>query len=132
MTLKILKEILIKMYEHALREKPIECCGYLAGIENKITNIYLMKNMDNSPNHFSFDPKEQFKIVKTMREEGIKPIVVYHSHPETPARMSDEDIRLANDPDIYYGIISLIKQPYEFKIFSVKDKIIKNIDYEII
>lgn len=131
MKLKISKIIIEKTIEHALKENPIECCGYLAGIDNKVLEIYPMKNIDNSSEHFSFDPKEQFKVVKIMREKGFNPVAVYHSHPTTPARMSDEDIKLANDPDIFYGIVSLQKKPYEFKIFSVKDGLVKNIEYEI-
>jgi proteasome lid subunit RPN8/RPN11 len=34
-------------------------------------------------------------------------LAIYHSHPETPARPSDEDIRLALTPDVSYVIISL-------------------------
>ena len=33
---------------------------------------------------------------------------VYHSHPASPARLSQEDVRLANDPQLYYVIISLL------------------------
>ena len=32
---------------------------------------------------------------------------VYHSHPETPARPSAEDIRLALTPNVTYVIVSL-------------------------
>ena len=32
---------------------------------------------------------------------------IYHSHPETPARPSGEDIRLALTPDVSHLIISL-------------------------
>ena len=33
--------------------------------------------------------------------------VIYHSHPETPARPSEEDIRLALTPNVSYIIVSL-------------------------
>ena len=32
---------------------------------------------------------------------------IYHSHPETPARPSAEDIRLGLTPDVSYVIVSL-------------------------
>ena len=34
-------------------------------------------------------------------------IGVYHSNPESPARLSAEDIRLFNDPEPVYIIVSL-------------------------
>jgi proteasome lid subunit RPN8/RPN11 len=65
-----------------------------------------MTNVDHSPEHFSFDPKEQFQAVKRARSLGLELVGVYHSHPATPARMSNEDIRLANDVSLRYLIYS--------------------------
>ena len=42
-----------------------------------------------------------------MRAEGLKPLGNWHSHPETPSRPSEEDKRLANDPNASYLILSL-------------------------
>jgi proteasome lid subunit RPN8/RPN11 len=53
------------------------------------------------------DPKEQFAVVKDLRAKGLSMLAVYHSHPETPARPSEEDIRLALTPDISSVIVSL-------------------------
>jgi proteasome lid subunit RPN8/RPN11 len=35
-------------------------------------------------------------------------LAIYHSHPETPARPSAEDIRLALTPNVVYVIVSLL------------------------
>jgi [CysO sulfur-carrier protein]-S-L-cysteine hydrolase len=92
-------------------ELPNECCGYLGGTRSgsriTIAIRFPMTNMDASPEHFSFDPKEQFAAVKAARTEGLDLVANYHSHPETLARMSDEDIRLANDTSIVYLIHSV-------------------------
>ena len=66
-----------------------------------------MTNVDASAEHFSFDPKEQFAAVKAARAEELDLVANYHSHPETPARMSTEDLRLANDSSIVYLIYSV-------------------------
>ncbi|OHE24774.1 MAG: hypothetical protein A3J94_00325 [Syntrophus sp. RIFOXYC2_FULL_54_9] len=42
-----------------------------------------------------------------MRSQELEMLAVYHSHPETPARLSDEDLRLALTPGISYVIVSL-------------------------
>jgi proteasome lid subunit RPN8/RPN11 len=34
-------------------------------------------------------------------------LAIYHSHPESPARPSEEDIRLALTPGVSYLIVSL-------------------------
>ena len=81
--IKIPKKILNEMMQHAKHEFPNECCGYLAGTENKVSDCYRMTNIDQSPEHFSFDPKEQFEVVKKARKSGNQLLSVYHSHPET-------------------------------------------------
>jgi len=105
----------------AREEMPNECCGYLGGTrsgdEITVVSRYPMTNIDQSPEHFSFDPKEQFAAVKTARERGEVLVANYHSHPETPARMSEEDIRLAHDTSIVYFIYSVADD--RLKAFSV-------------
>ena len=94
--------------DHALEITPIESCGYLAGKDGHVSEYYPMTNVDQSPEHFSFDPKEQFKAVKKARSEGLSLVSVVHSHPESPARLSEEDLRLFNDPDPVYIIVSFL------------------------
>lgn len=96
-----------RIHEQAIREAPNEACGYLRGVAAEARGLIGMTNVDASPEHFSLDPGEQFAALKEARELGEDLLAVYHSHPETPARMSAEDIRLANDPRIIYVIHSL-------------------------
>lgn len=107
MRLIISKDIIDTVFAHAKAALPNEACGYLAGVDSKIEAFYPMTNLDDKPDHFSFDPKEQFAAVKQARNAGLKLLSVYHSHPETPARLSEEDVRLLNDPNTIYTIVSL-------------------------
>ncbi len=129
--IKIKKFIIDEIKEHGLKDAPIEACGYLAGIkrDNIILKSIKMKNVDNSPEHFSFDVKEQFAVMKNLRNEGLEILGVYHTHPITAARMSEEDIRLANDINLIYLIYSLKGNNY--KCFKVtKEKLIIQIEVE--
>ena len=117
--LHINKEVMSAIISHALKELPNEACGYLAGLEGIITKHYELTNIDHSPEHFSFDPAEQFQTVKDARNKGLQIIANYHSHPVTPARPSVEDIRLAYDPNISYVIISLAKPEADVKSFRI-------------
>lgn len=119
-SIRITKEAWNTMVAHARRDAPIEVCGYLGGRDNEIYKVYEMTNVDQSTEHFSFDPREQFDVVKGARKEGLTLIGCYHSHPATPARLSQEDLRLANDPYIIYFIVSLINPEPEIRAFRVK------------
>ena len=105
--LQIPKHIIDKIIAQAIKEAPIEACGILAGKNNIVENIYEMENADQSNDHFMMKPQEQFSVAKNIREAGLDMLAVYHSHPETPARPSDEDIRLALTPGVIYVIASL-------------------------
>lgn len=105
--LKITKEIFKQIKEQGEKEAPLEACGYLAGQGDEAREYIAMTNIDKSEEHFSFNPKEQFAAVKAARLKGFSLVAVCHTHPASPARMSEEDIRLANDPQIRYVILSL-------------------------
>ena len=119
MTIKIPQQIVTEMIEHSKSLAPIEACGYLAGKDQAVTKRFEMTNIDNSPEHFTFDPKEQFQAVKQARQDGLELNCVYHSHPASPARLSQEDIRLFNDPKMIYIIVSLHDGLEDVKAFMV-------------
>jgi proteasome lid subunit RPN8/RPN11 len=119
MSLSLPKSIYKELVAHAQSLAPIESCGYLSGTGTTVTTFYPMTNIDNSPEHFTFDPKEQFKVLKEARNKGEGLIAVYHSHPASPARLSEEDIRLFNDSQMVYIIVSLLLDKPDVKAFKV-------------
>ena len=119
--MKIKKDILTKIIDHAKRGAPLEVCGYLAARDGVIVKHYELTNVDQSEQHFSFDPKEQFATLKDSRREGLEVVAVYHSHPASPARPSAEDIRLAYDSLISYVIVSLANGKDDVKSFNIKN-----------
>ena len=124
--MKMSKEILEIIYKRAEEEAPLEACGYLAGKADLVTTHYKMTNVDQSETHFSFDPREQFEVIKTVRDNGMEIIAAYHSHPESPARPSKEDIRLAYDSSIIYVIVSLENGEKTCGAFTIKDGVVRS------
>lgn len=117
--LQIKKSVYNQLLQHAMKDAPIEACGYLSEKDGVITINYPLTNKDASPEHFSFDPKEQFDTVRKIRAEKMKLAAVYHSHPQTPARPSQEDIRLAFDPNLSYVIVSLANGDSSVRSFRI-------------
>ncbi|MBQ7420644.1 MAG: M67 family metallopeptidase [Prevotella sp.] len=105
----ISEKVINELIEQARKDAPNESCGYLLGADNLVTENYWMENIDHSPEHFSFAPKDQFAALKYARANGLKILANWHSHPASPSRPSQEDLRLANDPTIRYAILSLYK-----------------------
>lgn len=117
--IEISQSVIDAIIAQAKAELPNEACGYLAGKDGKVTKNFALTNIDYSPEHFSFDPAEQFKTIKQARQEGLEILGNYHSHPQSPARPSVEDIKLAYDPDFLYFILSLQNNEPVLRAFNI-------------
>jgi proteasome lid subunit RPN8/RPN11 len=131
--IRIPKAIHEELIAHAREGFPLEICGILGGIANEVSAIYRMTNTDESREHFMMDPKEQFAVVKDLRAKGLTMLANYHSHPESPARPSEEDIRLALTPSVSYLIISLLEpQKPAVRSFKIEQGKVAAEDVEIL
>lgn len=120
--LTISKTVFDELVKVARGAAPLEACGLLAGNGKSVTHFYPLTNVDASPEHFSMIPEEQFAAIKDMRTNGIAMLGIWHSHPETPARMSEEDLRLAFTPDVIYVITSLTEDIPSISGFRVENE----------
>jgi proteasome lid subunit RPN8/RPN11 len=114
------------LLQHAKKNFPEEACGLIAGTEDEdgsrsIKKVYLLTNIDHSREHFSLDPMEQLQAVKDMRKNGYTPLGNWHSHPESPSRPSEEDIRLSYDSNASYMILSLMEEEPVLRSFHVEE-----------
>lgn len=124
MRLVLKKADYTRMLEHALACLPQEACGLLGGRLEEgakiVEKLYPLGNQDQSREHFSISPREHLAAVKDMRAGGLVPLGNFHSHPDTPARPSAEDISLAYDPTASYLILSLAADAPELKSFHIE------------
>lgn len=121
--IKIKKLDWIKIIDYIQSALPNEACGLLAGHNGTVSDIYLIKNVDENPRiHYMLDPQGQFLAMKDMRNKNTDMLAIFHSHPESPAYPSPTDIALACHPETYYIIISLKEreqpEPHAFKIIN--------------
>lgn len=108
----ITEEAYQSILRQSVADAPIESCGYVLGKRQAdgtllITHNYPIENTDHAEEHFSMDPREQFAAIKYARTNGLLVVGNWHSHPASPSRPSEEDKRLALDPNILYLIMSL-------------------------
>ena len=114
------QNIIDELIAQAQKDAPDESCGYLLGTaDGNVTENYWMENIDHSSEHFSFAPKDQFAALRYAREHGLKILANWHSHPSSPSRPSQEDLRLANDPTIRYAILSLLDGEPKLNSFKI-------------
>ena len=125
-----------ELVAYATEHLPEEACGLLAGKEKDggftVEKIYYLENIDHSTDHFTLDPKDQMLAIKDMRSLDLKPLGNWHSHPESPSRPSEEDIRLAFDSNASYMILSLMAANPVLNSFHIEDKNVEKEDLRII
>ena len=138
--LQMPQAIFDRMLAQAKQAVPLEACGILAGRLPSgdegggcVEKFYEMTNADKSAVHFTMVPEEQFKVARDIRACGLEMMAVYHSHPATPARFSQEDMRLAVTPGVMYMILSLAEASAPvLKAFSVEDGAANEVQIKIV
>jgi proteasome lid subunit RPN8/RPN11 len=108
------------MVAQALKERPNECCGLLAGRLGpagsvpagdiplaQVVRRYPLVNAAHSPREYLSDDRSMLEAVKGMRVLGLEVLAVYHSHPTTDPVPSRTDLERNYWPGVVCFIISL-------------------------
>src|SRR4030066_550819 len=133
MQLVIPRHLLDEIILHCREIYPNEACGILAGKGRVVQKVYKMTNIENSSVSYMMEPREQFTVMKEMREQGLEMSAIYHSHPQSDVRPSPKDINLAFYPDSLYLIVSLINEDQPaIKAFEIKNGLIREVEIFII
>jgi [CysO sulfur-carrier protein]-S-L-cysteine hydrolase len=105
---QVLQSVYDAMVRHAQDEHPNECCGLLAGVNGVITRIYRATNVaDLKTVRYDVDSSELVRMFTDMRASDVEHLGIYHSHPNSEARPSATDRRLARYDSVVYFIVSL-------------------------
>ena len=115
-----------EMVQHCQRDDPNEACGYLAGKEDSAQEAFPLTNVHASPSSYEMDPKEQLVFQRRLREKGLEPIAIYHSHVATEAYPSRRDIdRATAVQDFFDGFYVLVtlkeKNQPRARAFRIRD-----------
>jgi len=107
------------MLAQAKSERPLECCGLLAGIIvpadpsgttgplGVVLRRYPLLNAARSGVLFESDPRSMFDAVRDIDGRGWQILAVYHSHPTSAPIPSKTDLERNYDPAVMNLIISL-------------------------
>ena len=107
--LRVPRDLVLEMLDHAREELPNECCGLLAGPPGSgdVQQLYRLVNALANPVEFESDPKSMFDADRDMNARGFVILAVYHSHPASAPLPSPADRERNYDPRVVNVIISL-------------------------
>jgi proteasome lid subunit RPN8/RPN11 len=118
--LEVYGHVLKEMVQHALRERPNECCGLLLGKKGIIEESQPCTNERESPVEFSIPAEELFEFFRRLRQENKELMGIYHSHPNGKPVPSDRDIKDFHYQGTSYWIVSLQNEKASVRCFEWK------------
>lgn len=114
-----------KIFDHAKKDYPKECCGMLFGRPNKDFICYSEPLTNIEKKHpeakFEISVEEHLAFQKKSREDGFDIFGFYHSHPNGTTDPSLADLRLAWE-GWYYAIVSVNQnQEADMKVYQLDE-----------
>lgn len=123
-----------ELISYIKKDPLLESCGYLLGFSSKedhyLTHIFPMKNIHKEPkDHFAFSPHDQLKAFQFLKTQSLQIIGVFHSHPQSPPILSEEDLKYIFSPHQSNLVVSLQNgthfASYRLALDQIKEERIK-------
>jgi proteasome lid subunit RPN8/RPN11 len=143
--LLIPRTLLEGLIAQALTERPLECCGLLAGVKEeaktgdkstesvgRVMRRYPLVNAAASPREFLSDDRSMLDADRDMRARGLDLLAVYHSHPTSPAVPSRTDLARHWYADVVCLIVSLAVTPPEVRAWRLTETEYRAAEWEVI
>ena len=106
--MRIARDQLDEIVEHARRDAPNECCGLIGAREGAVTSVHPTRNVRASPLAFEIHGPEAIRIIDEIEDAGSELAGLYHSHTRTDPYPSQTDVNFAaNWPGIEWVIVGL-------------------------
>ena len=107
--------------EYSENQKPNESCALLFGKDNKVSELFLTKNIEESPVNFTISNKQLIEGYKIAEEKKVEVIGIFHSHPNSDAFPSNTDKKFMQSNPVAWVIYSGINK--NFKAYFLESEI---------
>ncbi len=102
---------LVQVQRHAADTYPAEACGGLVGREHgpskHVTQTVRLRNEADEHSRYFANPLDLLHLEQSVREQSLRVLGYYHSHPDCPAAPSETDRELAW-PVLCYLIVPVL------------------------
>ena len=107
--------------QHAENESPNESCAMLYGEKNTVSEVFLTKNIEESPVNFTISNEQLIEGYKIAEEKNLEMIGIFHSHPKSKAYPSNTDKKFMFSNPVVWVIYSGINK--NFKAYTLESDI---------
>jgi proteasome lid subunit RPN8/RPN11 len=128
--MKIAPDLLAEIVEHARRDAPNECCGFLALEDDRAVEVVPVENIAASPLRFEVGPRDLLRLADF--EDQGRAAVIYHSHTRSQAYPSQTDVNFAaNWPGVQWLIIGVAGDEPEVRNYRIDGGVVTEVAVEV-
>ncbi len=109
--------------EYSENQKPNESCAILFGKDNKVLDLFLTENIEESPVNFTISNKQLIEAYSIAEEKKLEVVGIFHSHPNSDAYPSNMDEKFMQSNPVVWIIYSGINK--NFKAYILESGIIE-------
>ena len=107
---------------HSEKNSPNEACAILFGKTEQdnviVKEVFLTKNIENSPVNFTISPEELISAYSKAERENLDVSAIFHSHPESVAYPSSTDRNFMEINPVTWIIFSNIHDEFKAYIYD--------------
>ena len=111
------------LIQHAENENPNESCAILYGDGDTVSDVFLTKNIEESPVNFTISNDQLIEGYKIAEEKKLQVIGIFHSHPNSEAYPSSTDKKFMHSNPVVWIIYSGANK--NFKAYVLESDILE-------
>jgi proteasome lid subunit RPN8/RPN11 len=119
--LRLPESAYLALVGHALDGYPLEACGLLGGLGERVDLFYPCRNAAESSKVYEIDPRDHLRADRDAEAHGLEVVGVVHSHTHTDPYPSPTDVAQAPDPSWHYAIVSLREAEPMVRSYRIAD-----------
>ena len=120
----ILSESIKKILtQHAENENPNESCALLYGNDETVSEVFLTKNIEESPVNFTISNEQLIEGYKIAEERKLPVIGIFHSLPNSEAYPSSTDKKFMHSNPVVWIIYSGVNK--NFKAYVLESDVVE-------
>jgi proteasome lid subunit RPN8/RPN11 len=108
--------------QHSIQNSPNESCAILFGVIDGndviVKEVFLTKNIENSPVNFTISPEELILVYDTAEKKKLCVSGIFHSHPGSMAYPSSTDEKYMKGNPVPWVIFSNLNNEFKAYIYD--------------
>ncbi len=131
--MRISREHLGAIVDHARAEHPNECCGLVVTRDGQAVAVHLLENTAASPFRFEVDGLTLHRLMTEIEDAGDELGAIYHSHTRSDPYPSQTDVNFAAHwPGVEWLIVGLADPSGEplVRSYLIEDGDVREVDVD--